>query len=69
MSFCWGALVCYNVTRLGAEPEHVGPEFACMGGDDTAQIYFMRQVLALMDGNPKVERCAHPLLHVTQRRF
>ena len=30
-----------------------------MGGDDTAQIYFMRQVLALMDGNPKVERCAH----------
>jgi len=32
------------------------PEFACMGGDDTAQIYFMRQVLALLDANPAVER-------------
>ncbi len=31
-------------------------EFACMGGDDTAQIYFMRQVLALLDANPAVER-------------
>ena len=39
-------------------------EFACMGGDDTAQIYFMRQVLALLDANPSVERCAH--LHVKQ---
>jgi len=27
-----------------------------MGGDDTAQIYFMRQVLALLDANPAVER-------------
>lgn len=33
-----------------------------MGGDSTAQIYFMRQVLALMDANPMVERCA-PFSH------
>ena len=31
-----------------------------MGGDDTAQIYFMRQVLALLDANPAVERWVHP---------
>ena len=36
-----------------------------MGGDDTAQIYFMRQVLALMDANPSVERRAPCLPRIT----
>ena len=77
-SFCWVRWSAPRSAGSGAEPEgfrvwgtyiNLNPnphaEFACMGGDDSAQIYFMRQVLALMDGNPKVERRAPSLLHVT----
>ncbi len=55
-TFCWVHLGQHMVNRRVPEPEHAHAEFACMGGDDTAQIYFMRQVLALMDANPMVER-------------